>query len=211
MTLAERLVKQSDDIDRLFQRVVSLDLQSRFGERYTAFQGSVVFSQGQLVAVPMVFNLPKGNDFRAERLSFFPGIRLISPATATQGPSERTFRPTLYSFQTPLGDPFDQSVDISIELMLGDIALQSAPFCVQQTFSGAMPTQNPFAGSLAVPFAAYETPSALEFPLDMKAGETLTARITSIFTAPVDDTIVDDGRIYQYQIIGCLEGAKVLR
>lgn len=207
--LAERLLKQADDLDRLFTRVTTMDLASRFGERYAAFQGRIQFSQGSLLAQSLVFNLPQGNDFSAKRLSFVPYIRLISPKPATQGQSERTFRPTTFSFQ-PASEPFAQAVDFAVELFLGDIALQSAPFCVSQTFSGILPTQSPY-GVTSVPFAAFEAASALDFPLDMKAGEVLTARLTPMFTALADVALITDGRIFEFQIVGCLEGAKVLR
>ena len=203
----EKALRLGVGIDSMLTKASDLLNGTVFGNRYYALASEVVFGQSQLVPIPMLFNVPKSNDFRVRRLTLLPFVRLVSPDPVTQGPSERTFRPTFWVWTQSGTQVPSQAVDVALELLLGDKPLQNAPYASFKTFSGNVLQTGTF------PFANYAVPSGQVFdpPFTLRAGEALTARITPLFAGPANTVLVTDGRLNEYKIVGVLEGEKVLK
>jgi hypothetical protein len=140
-------------------------------------------------------------------------VRLFSIDTATQGESERVFRPThwLSSSATlrQLYCAFDAFAEIVYNGRGGARPYQNAPFAAAQLLSG-QPDQKNGATNTFFGFQSYQCPSGMSFdePYVLDSGESLGVNITPTYTGLRDSSI--DSRIYEYEVVAILEGFKRL-
>lgn len=198
-------------LDSLLTRASKLVAQRPHNERLFVLESEITFQQNQLIAGNMNFNVPAASDFRAQRFALYPFVRMVAGATA--GENDRTFRPTFYTWQSPASQLLLQAVDASIELSIKSQSLQNAPFLSALTFSG---NTNYVAGGPLVPnfsnYSRFECAGALVFDSELllKAGEVLTVKVTPLFASPASSDYFADDRVFEYKLVGVLEGTKVI-
>lgn len=180
-------------------------------------QDSFTFVQGQNNTQNLTFNIPRSEDYEAVRFNLYPFIRIASIDPATQGVTERTFRPTIWAQQLTgpltaglLRTAFRCSIDALVELTYAGPdgktrKYQNQGFYASQTFSAL---SSDVSDSINGAFNRFESPSAMIFRpgWKMERGSTLLAQVTPLYSGPRDPTV--DDRLHEYQIRGVLEGFK---
>lgn len=227
------IISQGEKIDALLVGVERMLLERReaFDRIAHTLQASYTFFENQNTVQELVLNVPDGNDFEGTRFMLYPEVRAFSTDDATQGVSDKVFRPTgwfqdFYNIVHGNG-LFSAMVDAMVELAYVDKngkshPYQNAPWYAAQTFSGAaneMPRSSA-ASSQAVLGGAYnrtETPGGLTFNpfFLLEAGTTMSVKLTPIYSGqrPPSSSSVPgaDDRIYEYRLRAVLEGYKRVR
>jgi hypothetical protein len=102
-TFMQELQKQHKKLDGLLTKAEKLikdrRVTARDGDRVEyRFIESAVFAQQDNTARDIVFAIPEGQDFVAERFSLYVAQRFVTPDPANYGPDEVVHRPCIFSF-----------------------------------------------------------------------------------------------------------------
>lgn len=217
----EKAVELGERANALLDRALALRMRRRVREsdRVAHFlQSSFVFRQSENLQNQLIFNVPKGFSFEAQRLALYPEVRIVSIEDA-DGDSEITFRPTLWtnaiavslttaSLAQAFDTPTDRLVDATVQLTQVEADgvtthdLQNAPFPVAHAFSA--PVNSDLGGAQLIS----ARPGKLVFaaPITLAPGTAFAARITPTFSG----VRTADTRLNEYRIVGVLEGFKRL-
>jgi hypothetical protein len=207
----QKAIVQGDKLQKLCQRGDSLREREReASDRILHFlTGNIVFQQKQNTVQNIVFNVPRTDDVEATRFALYPYVRRVSlsPDAPGIGPSDRTFRPTIWTKQnfTALNrSGVDALVELTVSFPNGKTrSYQNAAWPASQAFS-LFTSGASLSGS---PFNRTEATGGLVFdaPLYLERGSTVTARITPLYSAvsPGEQALP-----LEYKIVGVLEGYK---
>ncbi|NBT35342.1 MAG: hypothetical protein EBT03_07360 [Betaproteobacteria bacterium] len=208
----QKAIVQGDRLQKLCQRGDSLREREReASDRILHFlTGSIVFQQNQNTVQNIVFNVPRTDDVEATRFALYPYVRRISlsPDAVGIGPSERTFRPTVWTKQNNRALTM-AGVDALIEMIVSfpngkTRSYQNAAWPASQAFS--LLTSGAGLSGQGL-FDRTEATGGLVFdaPLYLERGSTVTARITPLYSTVNSD---EQALPLEYKIVGVLEGYK---
>lgn len=218
LQICQRAERMIDTVDRSL--VSFRDAHDRVPH---CLQDSYTFNQGQNQSQVMMLNVPAAFAFEATRLVCYPEIRIISIDEETVGPSELTFRSTIWSMEAI--ENLNESVDGLIELTYAEAnaqkrkrPLQNSGFFVSQMQTlVAQPGNVERIASEGTPQqlrAGQPRPGGLVFepPLWMPRGSSLQVAFTPLFsgTGPAPTTDTETGRLYEYRIRVVLEGSRIV-
>jgi hypothetical protein len=225
------VLKQQKRLDELIGGADKL-----YGERfsagdkeYYAHQQEITFLQGDNAAQNVVFTIPEGTDFYAERLSAFPSYRFVTTDEATNGPPERTYRPCVMAFYEQAFFPLVENdaewgaVDFRFELQetfyrggqAVSRSLQNEPIPAQLLFSGPCDYRPGYTISTitAGRFNSFSFPTAMEFPIPLllNGGSALRMAVNPTFAGLREDPANPANslaRQNEYKLTVILEGQR---
>lgn len=219
MDIIKDALAQGAKLASLYNRALSIASTTKKTSRdqiIYSLQDQFNFVQGQNTSQLLTFNVPRSEDYEAVRFNLYPYVRVMSIDPATQGVTERTFRPTIWAQQNigpsegATRTAFRCSVDALVELSFADPhgktrKYQNQGFYASQTFSALTSSLDNNPASC---FNRFESPSALVFEPSwkMERGSTLLVQVTPLYSGPRDPEV--DDRLHEYQIRGVLEGFK---
>lgn len=229
MDLLNGLMRINREIDEISEGVKSF-LRDSFDvdnfpdrDRYI-FSGHADFVENEDRSRQMVFQVPTGTDFFAERLMFTAGVRLITTAPATDGPNEIVHRPALLPTAENVNSSGNDNRIIDFFFSLSETYVDDRGRSVNRDMQN-MPVPVALAYSAAVNFksndgtryASFEYPSALVFdePLYLRAGSSVTVTVAPSLAAPRNATVFADQTLQtdqnEYRVTAYLEGYKEFR
>lgn len=211
--LLHRALLLGKEAGELLDRAARFVPQTQQRHRVSFLQAEVRFLQAQYQPQNIVFNVPAGPALDGQRLSLYPFARLVDQVAPAR--SDRTFRPTFWAWQTLRAVDRLASVDAFVEVILQEkgkpqVALQTSPVPAQQLFSGVL-RQAFLRDSFEVGPGHVFSPC-----LHLPPQSSLTVRVTPFFAASYVPPAPGEGepadtRVYEYALVGVLEGSKVVR
>jgi hypothetical protein len=234
VAIPPQLKKQQDDIDAALQKVRALRKQRTrtYGDRvYYPFVGEVFFAQTDNVAQDIIFQIPAGSDYVAERLAIYPAFKFTTPDEAANGPPEVSYRPcilssTMYAF-VPNFQGDRAAVDCAVSITetfpnsKGEPVtrqLQNLPTPSGLFYSSPINYRSADfvgTGAQARYNASFEFPSAMVFPKDylLPAASSLTCKVAPLFASvrsEPNEVGGDPTLQNEYRLTLVLEGYKVV-
>lgn len=229
MDLLNGLMKINKEVDELSEDIKGFlrdvfDVNNFPDRDWYAFSGFADFVENEDRARQVVFQIPAGTDFFAERLMFTAGVRRITSNSATDGPDEIVHRPALLPTTENVNSGGNDNRIIDFFFSLSETYVNDQGRRVNRDMQN-MPTPVALAYSAAVNYkdndgvryANFEYPSALVFdePLYLRAGSSVTVTMAPSLAAPrnvsggFDQTLQSDQ--HEYRVTAYLEGYKEFR
>lgn len=194
--------EQTKKLNALIDKALSL---TQDGDRvaYT-LQDTILINGGEYTNAESVLNVPKDADFIGYSFNVFLEGRIIS-LTNPLGRTDRTFRPTIFTWENDLSLGGNALSGLDFKLEFRDSVQgnrQNAPIYSLSTFSSKADTS---AGYLMSSWIG-----SLQFPVPyfLPRGESLTVRITPVDNRP--DAPLANGDRRQYRLRTVLQGFKLV-
>jgi len=236
--IAQHLLRQSNKLDELCAQasaqVSARSFSMHDGDRvYAPLVGHAIFEQGSVAAQDLIFQIPENLKFEVERVQFFVGFRLKTTNADVDGPSERTFRPCVFTHYEQANYPRVQydpaSMDVLIQISETYIdakgqsrsrVLQNMPTPVAHFYSGAI-SMRQTSSNFAAPnnadlyYANFSFPSGFLFakPWELPGGSSVTIKVSPIFAGVRFDPAYNTSApnvtaLNEYRFTAVLDGFK---